>query len=252
MMEVNQVSPKFQGSKMKVSKSRAMMMELAIKSLAIVMAIAWLGNVIYVFVEQETLLPLFLFDFDLGLILVFWILFSSFGNSFTIGSVTIGWIVAAIYVKKQVGKDANTIIALSSFLPILILDFVIGIVLLTLVIGSGELVLLPFILLLLLGILLVGAISLVLTIPGLIISNFVSFRNRNEPTQLSQPDYLVLDVIPEEKVSTCPFKMQQHNGCAYLGYRAPDGPLICDFESYWRRCFIYAELYKKIDEELKQ
>lgn len=238
-------------SRAKVNSRLISRIIISIKAIAIANLILWIGNIAYALVEGESIFPLFIFDFDLGLLLVFSIFITAFASPITLGFAALGWLVAGIYVRKVEGEDATQIIMIAAILPTLFFTIILSILLLTLFLTSELIVFLPLILILILGLLLTNIGALAIAVPGLFISSAISHRNRLKPQQLSQPNYLVLEVIPNEKQVYCPFRMVNYEGCAFLGYQAPKQPLICDYESQWKRCYIYARLYDNLDEELK-
>lgn len=238
-------------SKAKVNSLLITRITVSIKAIAIANVILWIGNIAYALVEGRSIFPLFIFDFDLGLLLVFSIFISAFASPITLGFAALGWLVAGIYVRKVAGEDTTQIIIIASILPTLFFTIILSILLLTLFLTSELIIFLPLILVLILGLLLTNIGAIAVAIPGLLISNVISHSNRLKPLQLSQPNYLVLEVIPNEKQIYCPFRMVNYEGCAFLGYQAPKQPLICDYESQWKRCYIYARLYENLDEELK-
>ncbi len=219
---------------------------------AIVNLIIWTSNIVYTLVEGEMLFPATLFDMDLGLILLFNAYYSSFENSIIFVFIILGWTVAGLYAKRVGGKKYTLIILLASLIPALLAFVIIGIVVFTFLLNISLSIALSVLMILILLFASIGASGMLLAIPGYMIANVVKYNVAQDPVNQSLPDFLVLfGTIPTEPVKFCPFRMKDKPGCAFLGYTAPAGPLICDYQSKWTYCYVYSHLYNKLEDEFK-
>jgi hypothetical protein len=219
---------------------------------AIVNLIIWIGNIVYTLIEGEMLFPTFLFDMDLGLLLLFSAFYFSFSNSIIFVFFLLGWTVAGLYAKRVGGKKNTTIILYASLIPAIIAFTIIGIVIVTFMINISIGAILPTLMILVLLFGGIGLSGMFLAIPGYMIANVINFKVAQEPVNQSLPDFLVLfGPTPNEKVKHCPFRMNDQPGCAFLGYTAPNNPLICDYQSKWTYCYVYSHLYDKLEDEFK-
>lgn len=188
-------------------------------------------------------------DFGFVLILEFWSLI--FYEPSLVGALVAGWILASLWAKRNYGGEYAKIILIATQLPVLALmclTFFLCLLFLPLV---GMLVIFIFISTIQASLLIAG-ISLVLAVAGLVIGNFVGTQEVQKFDLDIDPHFLTLNVIPPtpgEKQVSCPFRMKDRPGCAFLGYEAPaDKELICDYKSTWLRCTVYAHIYQTIVE----
>ncbi len=228
------------------------MVKHSLYTFAIVNLIIWTANIVYTLVEGEMLFPTMLFDMDLGLILLFSAYYSSFDNSIIFLFILLGWTVAGLYAKRVGGKKYTTIILYASLIPAIIAFVIIGVVVVTFLLNISLAAVLSVLLILVVLFASIGASGMFLAIPGYMIANIVKYNVSQEAVNQSLPDFLVLfGMVPNEPVKYCPFRMKDKPGCAFLGYTAPDGPLICDYQSKWTYCYVYSHLYSKLEDEFK-
>ena len=99
---------------------------------------------------------------------------------------------------------------------------------------------------------LVGVLGLALAIPGFISAAVLKTKGTIQTYNQRMPNYLTLLTPTDEVQNFCPFRRKGTPGCSFLGYDAPDQPLVCDYQSTWVNCRIYAHLFHTLDEELKE
>lgn len=239
-------------STIKNLNARQDLVKHSLYTFAIVNLILWMGNIVYTLVEGEMLFPATLLDMDLGLLLLFSAFYFGFENGIIFVFILLGWTVAGLYAKRVGGKKTTTIILYASLIPTFIAFMLISVVIVTFMISISIVAVLPILLLLVIMFASIGFSGMFLAIPGYIIANVIKFEVSQESVNQSLPDFLVLfGPIPNEPVKPCPFRMKDRPGCAFLGYTAPDGPLICDYQSKWTYCYVYSHLYSKLEDEFK-
>ncbi|MHA2277777.1 MAG: hypothetical protein ACXAC2_18500, partial [Candidatus Kariarchaeaceae archaeon] len=162
----------------------------------------------------------------------------------------LGWVIASFWVKKDHPKDFSTIIVFSIIIPFMFLPALIIIFVLNIAVGLFEFELLAISLFLVISLVILNIAALMIVIPGVIIAHFFNPYTPEKSKMYSMVDYLVLfgpvPPHPNEEVVFCPFRMKNKPGCAYLGYKAPNQPLICDYQSTWQSCYVYTHLFYKL------
>ena len=208
-----------------------------------------IGMFVYQFVNPSLLLVISQFGLDLSVIYIGIMWATIISDPVGMGILVLGWMIAGVYIKKKYGEDSTSILLRGSTIPVIFILVTVGLILLTVSFDTG----LGFTVLLLL-VFIVGALfafSVILSAGGIILAMLIGFDGSVSVTETQEPDFLVLPVVPEdEKIKYCPFRSHDP-GCSYLGYRAPDKPLICDYRSTYLRCRVYAHIYEHLEDDAK-
>jgi hypothetical protein len=228
----------------------------AMQAFAIANFFIWLGNIFRTIYIGEPLLPPLLIDLDLGILFLAVNLAQVIyrGDYIMIGFAVIGWFIASIYVKKtSVRQEFSGIMVLSAILPSLLSTIIILIVTVNITLGLIVFIGIYIILAIIIIAVFVNFIPLIIAVPGILFAGLFSPAEKVEPIHQIIPNYLVLfgyiPPTPNEPVFHCPFRMKSKPGCAFLGYKAPEKPLICDYQSTWISCYVYSHIYQTLEEK---
>ena len=165
----------------------------------------------------------------------------------------IGWTIGGLYARDKYGSEASKIVFNATLAAPGVFSILFILLLAPVFLALSPVAIFSVLfLVLLLGIALVVT-NLILATPAFIVTNFRMKSKNSSAVVASYPNYLVLQVgmltNSNEKVSHCPFRNKNEPGCAFLGYKAPNLPLICDYVSTFTTCNIYRSLYHKVEFE---
>jgi hypothetical protein len=226
----------------------------ALHAFAIANFFIWLGNIFRTIYIGEPLLPPLLIDLDLGILFIAvslaQVIYS--GDFIMFGFAVIGWFIASIYVKKtSVRQEYSGIIVLSAILPSLLATIIVLIIAVNMTLGLVAFTGIWIILAIIILAVFVNFVPLIIAAPGILLAGLFSQTDKVEPIHQIIPNYLVLfgyvPPTPNEPVFHCPFRMKNKPGCAFLGYKAPEKPLICDYRSTWISCYVYSHIYQTLE-----
>jgi hypothetical protein len=221
---------------------------------AIANFIIWIGNIFRVIILGEPLLPFVVIDLDLGLLLIALTYLQIFYelDEVLLTFNLIGWIISAIYTKRSTNnQDFNTIMIYAAILPALLFSVILFILAINITFaffGVASYIILAVIILSIL----LNIVSIGIALPGIFLGSLLTQGALLDPVHRSIPNYLTLAYVPptpNEPILYCPFRMKSNPGCAFLGYIAPNRPLICDYETSWRSCYIYSHIFTTLGEK---
>ncbi len=223
---------------------------IALYAFAIANVVLWIGNLVYAITTGDSLLLFDLLEFDLSIILLYASFVQIVDNLQMLAFAVLGWILASFWVRLNYPKNYATIIVYSVIIPFMFLPTIIIISIINLSFGGLQLGILEVGIFIAFAVIILNVAALAIAIPGIILAGFFNPRTVEKTKMVAMVDYLVLlepiPPNPNEKVVYCPFRMKNKPGCAYLGYKAPELPLICDYQSTWQMCYVYTHLYYKL------
>lgn len=228
---------------------------IAFELFSIANLVFMLGVILYASItDQFSLMAVNPTDFSTDIFTIFRILLVVINEPALAFGLVLGWIIAALYAANKYHSNVELHIVRSAsifalFMIAVLSPFILALLILGLTINTATflsvLVLIAYLIAYTAGI--AFALELIVAVPALII---LAFRKKEKIASVhfaTSQNLLVLPTqITTKPIKFCPMKDQNINGCGHLGYSIPRNiHLICDYESTFRACKIYAYLYSK-------